>query len=225
MSKNGCEAIPIESPSSIHSDSPSESCAGRTTRRAGAQHRQAARSCSAASDARAGDGTLSDAGQLGDPSERAAGPSLPIAADAGHPMASSGASLVAVLPAAPPVGANGLASGQSEPAAGGTVSSRHLPLVHQPVAVVGGLGHERAVGHGRVRNTTRAAGCLRAHLDPVDAQLVGHHLGLERAAVDAAAGEQPSLPPASSISPLRASHRHASCSSPPARVRCCRPWP
>ena len=47
----------------------------------------------------------------------------------GSPITSSGASLVATLPAVPEVGDHGLAFGQSVRPTGGTVSSRHFPLV------------------------------------------------------------------------------------------------
>ncbi len=89
------------------------------------------------------------------------------------------------------VGASGPARGH-EPIAPcvGAVSSRHLPLVvDEPEAVVRGLRHERAVGHraGAEDGAGRGRGGP-AHVDPVEVQLVGHHLSLEGPAVDASAG-------------------------------------
>ena len=62
------------------------------------------------------------------------------------------------------------------------------------------LGHQRAAGHGvgaeDHARRRRALSSDVADVDAVDAQLVGHHLGLERPAVDVAAGQQPVGPPA-----------------------------
>ena len=69
-------------------------------------------------------------------------------------------------------------------------------LVHEPEAVVGRLRHERPVRHRpRAEDHARRRRDLPAHVDAVDAELVGHHLRLERAAEDAAAREQPLLAP------------------------------
>ena len=92
------------------------------------------------------------------------------------------------------VGASGLAAG-SRPRAALRRHGQEPPLavlVDQPVAVVRRLRHERAVRHGaRPEDDARRRRLLPADVDAVDTELVGHHLGLERPAEDAAAAEQP----------------------------------
>ena len=132
MSNSGCEAIPIESPSSIQSDSPSELVRRKNDTASRSSSTAAGSTKLFGSDRTLGRGrnrsaTLANSAILVSGLE---GPAQsPDCGRCGSPMTSSGASLVAVLPAAPPVGANGLALGQSERPAGGTVRSRHLPLV------------------------------------------------------------------------------------------------
>ena len=230
MSSSGCEAIPIDSPSSIQSDSPSEFVRRYAdTSEQPEQHQgREAPSCSGAS--RAAAGLVGGRRRLppGDPSERPPrqrrGPQrhLPITSTLRRPGPSS--------PPGGAVGEFGPAAGQ--PFFGSLPVGRHgeqaplAVLVHEPVAVVGRLRHERPVGHraGAERDAGRRRD-LPAHVDAVDAELVGHHLRLERAAEDAAAGEQALLAAVRVDQRLQVVPQvRLVLDARPARGRCCWPW-
>src|SRR5689334_2018555 len=112
MSSSGCEAMPIDSPSSIQSDSPSEWVRSQNEMTISPNRITAGSTKLDGSDRTRGRGRMREATE--------ANPAILVSAPAAHgedcgfcglPITSSGASLVATLPAVPEVGAHGLAFG------------------------------------------------------------------------------------------------------------------
>ena len=99
-------------------------------------------------------------------------------------------------------------------------------LVDEPVAIVGRLRHERAVGDGaRAEDDARRRRLLPADVDAVHAELVGDHLRLEGPAEDPAAGEQPLLAAVLVDQRLEVVPQVGLVLEPALRrVPCCRPW-